>query len=202
MPDADLRARCIHRFIWLIPLLWHIGFAAASDGASLLTFGAFPYLPAKQIEQIIAPVAARLGKLTGRPVTLLGRYALARQGIKVDVRAAGNHITCRQRLQVKRSAACITAWPPAKLFEQKNGLKLKLVCAGDSIPSSLFAIHSRVPSEQRKLMQQELLSWQGDNQNDTAYLANGAWARLYPAADEDYDIVREVGGKIGGQDYG
>jgi phosphonate transport system substrate-binding protein len=289
MPGTDLRARCRNWLVWLTPLLTHTGFAAAGSDGSSLTFGVFPYLPTKQMEQIFAPIAARFGELTGRPValrsrpdyarfraqvrqqtydilfiqpfdyvsvaatngyiplarwvassdrddhgnlsaiivarqdsavttvhdlegqavavphfdaavTLLGRYALARQGIQVDIRAAGNHIACLHQLQVKRCAACITAWPPAKLFAQKNGIKLKLLYTSDSIPSSLFAIHSRVPAEQRELLANELLSWRGDNPEDTAYLAKGAWTRLYPAVDRDYDIVRKIWAEIGDQD--
>jgi ABC-type phosphate/phosphonate transport system substrate-binding protein len=133
-------------------------------------------------------------------VSVLGRHALARLGIKVNIRAAGNHIACLQQVQVKRSAACITAWPAVMLFEKKNGVKLKLVYTTDTIPSSLFAIHTRVPEEQRRLLETELLSWRGDDPNDTAYLSNGAWTRLYPATDKDYDIVRKIWAELGHQD--
>ncbi len=125
-------------------------------------------------------------------VTLLGRYALAKLGIKVNIRAAGNHIACLQQVQVKRSAACITAWPPTKLFEKKNGVKLKLVYTTDTIPSSLFAIHTRVPEQQRRLLETELLSWRSEDPSDAAYLSHGAWTRLYPATDRDYDSVRKI----------
>lgn len=133
-------------------------------------------------------------------VSLLGRYALAKLGINVKLREAGNHIACLQQVQIKRSAACITAWPPVKLFEKKNGVKLHLIYTTDTIPSSLFAIHTRVPLQQRKLLENELLSWRSDNPNDTVYLSRGAWTRLYPATDKDYDVVRKIWTELGHQD--
>jgi ABC-type phosphate/phosphonate transport system substrate-binding protein len=130
-------------------------------------------------------------------VSLLGSYALRNQGVNAHISAAGNHLACLQQVQVKRAAACITAWPPVKLYERKNGVKFKFVYQSRSIPSSLFAVHRRVPAEQRKLLQKELLSWRKDDPATAAYLSGGAWARLYPATDRDYDIVREIWAKVG-----
>jgi len=250
---------------------------AGDDG---LTFGVFPYLPTARMEQIFAPIAARFGELTGRPivlrsrpdygrfreqvkqqaydilfiqpfdyirvgapngyiplarwvatddsddrgdlsaimvarpdtgiedravavpnldaaVSLLGRYALRNQRVNAHIRSAGNHLACLQQVQVKRAAACITAWPPVKLFEQKNGVKFKLVYQTRTIPSSLFAVHRRVPAEQRKLLQKELLSWRKGDPATATYLSEGAWTRLYPATDKDYDIVRDIWTQVG-----
>ena len=133
-------------------------------------------------------------------VSLLGRHALASLGIKVNIHATGNHIACLQQVQVKRSAACITAWPPVRLFEEKNGVKLRLIYTTDTIPSSLFAIHARVPEEQRQRLETELLSWRSDDPHATAYLSRGAWTRLYPATDKDYDTVRAMWAEIGRED--
>ncbi|MCG6865122.1 MAG: phosphate/phosphite/phosphonate ABC transporter substrate-binding protein [Thiogranum sp.] len=255
---------------------------ALADGDNdSLTFGVFPYLPTTRMEQIFAPIAARFGELTGRPirlrsrpdyarfreqvkqqaydilfvqpfdyvrvaapngyiplarwvatdesddrgdlsaimvarpdagieklqdlqdrtvavpnldaaVSLLGRYALRNQGVNAHIRSAGNHLACLQQVQVKRAAACITAWPPVKLFEQKNGVKFKLVYQTRIIPSSLFAVQRRIPAEQLKLLRKELLSWRKADPATAVYLSEGAWTRLYPATDKDYDIVREI----------
>jgi len=259
---------------------------AAIAGDDSLTFGVFPYLPTARMEQIFAPIAARFGELTGRPivlrsrpdygrfreqvkqqaydilfiqpfdyirvgapngyiplarwvatddsddrgdlsaimvarpdtgieslqdvqnravavpnldaaVSLLGRYVLRNQRVNAHIRSAGNHLACLQQVQVKRAAACITAWPPVKLFEQKNGVKFKLVYQTRTIPSSLFAVHRRVPAEQRKLLQKELLSWRKGDPASAAYLSEGAWTRLYPATDKDYDIVRDIWTQVG-----
>jgi phosphonate transport system substrate-binding protein len=259
---------------------------AAIAGDDSLTFGVFPYLPTARMEQIFAPIAARFGELTGRPivlrsrpdygrfreqvkqqaydilfiqpfdyirvgapngyiplarwvatddsddrgdlsaimvarpdtgieslqdvqnravavpnldaaVSLLGRYVLRNQRVNAHIRSAGNHLACLQQVQVKRAAACITAWPPVKLFEQKNGVKFKLVYQTRAIPSSLFAVHRRVPAEQRKLLQKELLSWRKGDPASAAYLSEGAWTRLYPATDKDYDIVRDIWTQVG-----
>jgi phosphonate transport system substrate-binding protein len=253
----------------------------AIAGDDSLTFGVFPYLPTARMEQIFAPIAARFGELTGRPivlrsrpdygrfreqvkqqaydilfiqpfdyirvgapngyiplarwvatddsddrgdlsaivvarpdtgieklqdlqnrtvavpnldaaVALLGRYALRNQGVNANIHAVGNHLACLQQVQVKRAAACITAWPPVKLFEQKNGVKFKLVFKTRVIPSSLFAVHRRIPAEQRKLLRKELLSWRKDDPATAVYLSAGAWTRLYPATDKDYDVVRRI----------
>jgi phosphonate transport system substrate-binding protein len=130
-------------------------------------------------------------------VSLLGKYSLAKNHINAEVRVAGNHLACLQQVQVKRAAACITAQPPVKLFEKKHAVKLKLIYQTDSIPSSLFAIHERVPANQRKSLENELLSWRIGNPAQKNYLSQGAWTRLYPAADSDYDVVREIWSKIG-----
>jgi phosphonate transport system substrate-binding protein len=130
-------------------------------------------------------------------VSLLGRYVLRNQRVNAHIRSAGNHLACLQQVQVKRAAACITAWPPVKLFEQKNGVKFKLVYQTRTIPSSLFAVHRRVPAEQRKLLQKELLSWRKGDPASAAYLSEGAWTRLYPATDKDYDIVRDIWTQVG-----
>jgi phosphonate transport system substrate-binding protein len=258
----------------------------AVAGDDSLVFGVFPYLPTAKMEQIFAPIAARFGELTGRPVvlrsrpdygrfreqvkqkaydilfiqpfdyirvgapngyipltrwvatddsddhgdlsavmvarpdtgienlqdlqnrtvavpnpdaavSLLGMYALRSQGVNADIRSAGNHLACLQQVQVKRAAACITAWPPEKLFEQRSGVKFKFVYQTRSIPSSLFAVQRRVPAGQRELLQKELLSWRKDDPATAAYLSGGAWARQYPATDKDYDIVREIWAKVG-----
>ena len=258
----------------------------AIAGDDSLTFGVFPYLPTARMEQIFAPIAARFGELTGRPivlrsrpdygrfreqvkqqaydilfiqpfdyirvgapngyiplarwvatddsddrgdlsaimvarpdtgieslqdvqnravavpnldaaVSLLGRYVLRNQRVNAHIRSAGNHLACLQQVQVKRAAACITAWPPVKLFEQKNGVKFKVIYQTRAIPSSLFAVHRRVPAEQRKLLQKELLSWRKGDPASAAYLSEGAWTRLYPATDKDYDIVRDIWTQVG-----
>jgi len=130
-------------------------------------------------------------------VALLGRYALRNQGVNANIHAAGNHLACLQQVQVKRAAACITAWPPVKLFEQKNGVKFKLVYKTRAIPSSLFAVHRRIPAEQRELLRKELLSWRAADPATAVYLSAGAWTRLYPATDTDYDIVREIWTQVG-----
>lgn len=260
--------------------------ALASADEESLTFGVFPYLPTTRMEQIFAPIAARFGELTGRPinlrsrpdyarfreqvkqqaydivfvqpfdyirvgapngyiplarwvatddsddhgdlsaimvarsdagieklqdlqdrtvavpnpdaaVSLLGQYALRNQGVNAHIRSAGNHLACLQQVQVRRAAACITARPPVKLFEQKNGVKFKLVYQTHAIPSSLFAVHRRIPAEQRKLLQKDLLSWRKADPATAVYLSEGAWTRLYPATDKDYDIVREIWTQVG-----
>ena len=54
-----------------------------------------------------------------------------------------------------------------------------------------------VPAEQRKLLQKELLSWRKGDPASAAYLSEGAWTRLYPATDKDYDIVRDIWTQVG-----
>lgn len=130
-------------------------------------------------------------------VCLLGRYALMNRRIDANVHAAGNHLACLQQVQVRRAAACITAWPPVKLFEHKNKVKLKLLYQSEAIPSSLFAVHKRVPAGERKLLEQELLSWRSTDPASLPYLSRGAWTRLHPASDKDYDGVRKIWKQIG-----
>jgi phosphonate transport system substrate-binding protein len=134
-------------------------------------------------------------------VCLLGRYALMNKHIDANIHAAGNHLACLQQVQVKRAAACITAWPPVKLFEHKNKVKLKLLYQSEAIPSSLFAVHERVPPGERRLLEQELLSWRNTDPASVPYLSRGAWTRLHPATDKDYDGVRKIWEQIGQSDH-
>lgn len=269
-----------------ILLLFQVVSVRADNSNNNLTFGVFPFLPTKKMEQIFAPIAARFSELTDRPVvlrsrpdfvrfreqlkqqtydivfvqpfdyirvaadggyiplarwvasndkndrgnlsaiivaradsvvesinnldgravavphpdaavSLLGRHALAKQHVKAEIHVAGNHLACLQQVQVRRAAACITAWPPVKLFEKKHAVSLKLIYKTEVIPSSLFAVHERVPASQRKSLANELLSWRTGDPVQKAYLSRGGWTRLYPAADKDYDIVRAIWAQIG-----
>jgi ABC-type phosphate/phosphonate transport system substrate-binding protein len=76
-------------------------------------------------------------------------------------------------------------------------VNFKLVYQTRAVPSTLFAVHRRIPAEQRKLLQQELLSWRKADPATAVYLSAGAWTRLYPATDKDYDIVREIWTQVG-----
>lgn len=132
-------------------------------------------------------------------VCLLGRYALIRKGIHANIRSAGNHLACLQSVQVKHAAACITAWPPVKLFERKTGVKLRPLYETPAIPSTLFAVHKRVPASQRALIEKELLSWRSGDPATARYLSQGAWTRLSAAKDSDYDTVRKIWAQIQNQ---
>jgi phosphonate transport system substrate-binding protein len=130
-------------------------------------------------------------------VSLLGLDALSRRHIDAQTQAAGNHLACLQQVQVKHAEACITAWPPVKLFEAKSGAELKLIHTTEIIPSSLFAVHRRVPEQMRQRIRDELLSWHAGAPYATAFLERGAWTRLAPASDGDYDIVRDIWNRLG-----
>jgi phosphonate transport system substrate-binding protein len=278
-------------FVLLTALVFQAKIAPADqDHDHHLSFGVFPYLPTKKMEQVFSPIAARFSELTGSPVvlrsrpdferfseqlrqqtydivfiqpfdyvriaannnylplarwvasdaeddrgnlraiivarldsdiasihdlrgrtvtvphleaavSLLGRHALEENQLEAKIQAAGNHLACLQRVQVRRAAACITARPPAKLFEKKHRTRLKLIYETRMIPSSLFAVHKRVPAKQRKLLKNELLSWRIDDPAQKAYLSRGAWTRMYPASDADYDIVREIWSKISSSEH-
>jgi ABC-type phosphate/phosphonate transport system substrate-binding protein len=133
-------------------------------------------------------------------VSLLGRDALARRNILVRTNAAGNHLACLQQVQVKHAEACITAWPPVKVFEAKNGVELKVIHTTEVIPSSLFAVHRRIPKQMRDRIRDELLSWHAGAPYAGAFLERGGWTRLSPAGDEDYNIVRDIWNRLGHKD--
>jgi ABC-type phosphate/phosphonate transport system substrate-binding protein len=133
-------------------------------------------------------------------VGLLGLDALARKKIEARTHAAGNHLACLQQVQVKHAAACITAWPPMKLFKAKSGAQLKLIHTTEIIPSSLFAVHKRIPKQMRERIRDELLSWHTGAPYAEAFLERGGWTRLSPASDKDYDIVRDIWNRLGRRD--
>ncbi|HED19325.1 MAG TPA: phosphate/phosphite/phosphonate ABC transporter substrate-binding protein [Gammaproteobacteria bacterium] len=256
----------------------------ANDPANAsLTFGVFPYLPTRKLEQMYAPTAARFGellnvqvKLRTRPdferfreqvhqqsydiifiqpfdyiraaadngylplarwaragngdnieglraifvvradstvntlndlagkrvatpdkdaaVSLLGRHALSSFKLdkKVEIYPINNHIACLTQVRVKKAAACVTAQPTLKLFRDHTGAKLRVLYETQHIPSSLFAVHKRIPKAQRELLKNEILSWSADNTDDKAYLHGGGWSHLHPASDSDYEPVRAI----------
>ena len=272
----------------LLAIVLQARWAAATGHEEPLRFGVFPYLPTPKLEQIFAPIAARISQLTDRrvllrsrpdygrfreqlrqqtydivfvqpfdyvrvaapngylplarwvsshdpqdhgdlravmvarpdagiktladlegrtvvvpnldaAVCLLGRYALISKGINTDIRAAGNHLACLQSVQVKHAAACITAWPPVELYERKTGAKLQLIYQTQAIPSSLFAVHKRVPAAERALIEKELLSWRSGDPASAPYLSQSAWTRLTAAKDSDYDVVRKIWAQVRNQ---
>lgn len=130
-------------------------------------------------------------------VSLLGQHALSRLHVKAEIHVAGNHLACLQQVQVKRAVACITAWPPVKLFENQHGVKLKPVYRTRKIPSAIFAVHTRVPAGQRQLLETELLSWASGSPVQKNYLSRAGWTRLHRATDKDYDVVRDIWSLIG-----
>jgi len=127
-------------------------------------------------------------------VSLLGSYALSKFQLDddVEIRPLNNHLTCLKQVQLKKAAACVTAWPPLKFFRKQTGINFRVLYETSHIPSSLYAVHKSMPAEQQERLRAEMLSWNADNPEDRIYLHKGGWSRMYPASDSDYDSVREI----------
>ncbi len=127
-------------------------------------------------------------------VSLLGRSVLTETKLDKKVRfsAVGNHTSCLQRLVVRKAAACVTAYPPLKNYRKRTGQLLTVIHESRSVPSSVYAVNESMPPRQRRLLAEEILSWNAESEKHRVYLHLGAWERLHAATDADYEPVRQI----------
>jgi ABC-type phosphate/phosphonate transport system substrate-binding protein len=70
-------------------------------------------------------------------------------------------------------------------------VKLKTIAKTRDIPHTLFAIHSRVPEEERKRITQRIINWANTDEGQEL-LKRGSLKPFIEIQDSDYDIVREI----------
>lgn len=127
-------------------------------------------------------------------VSHLVRFSLLKVGINPDTDVAlkhhRSHDSCLQQLLIGEVQACGTAAYPLRFFEDKWGVKFRVLASTDTIPHTLFVVHRRVPSEHRDKLLQEILSW-SETEDGRELLKYGALKPFLPATDKEYGIVRE-----------
>jgi phosphonate transport system substrate-binding protein len=131
----------------------------------------------------------------GAAVTLMGKLYLQTYGLtgdrNVSLRYQGNHISCLQQVILGKAVACVTARPPLRMMELKTGKRFRVLAETPPIPSSLYAVHKRVPLAHYKLLKQEILSWT-KTERGKQHLKNANIKMYIPTADSDYDVVRAM----------
>ena len=127
-------------------------------------------------------------------VAILGMLDLRKRfpGRNIPVEFRPDHLSCLQQLASGNADVCICAAPPLMMFQKKHGMSLRTIHMSQWIPSSLYAVHRRVPEAQRESMRKALLSWRVERDTDRQCLFNGMWSRLHPASDALYAPVRAL----------
>lgn len=102
-----------------------------------------------------------------------------------------SHVSCMQKVMTGEADACTTAAPAKRFFEHKMGAKLKSIAQTREIPHTLFAIHPRVPRQDRERVKMRILSW-GQSDDGRVLLERGRLKPFVPIHNADYDIVRTL----------
>ncbi|MGD8575872.1 MAG: PhnD/SsuA/transferrin family substrate-binding protein, partial [Thiohalophilus sp.] len=102
-----------------------------------------------------------------------------------------SHLSCMQKVLIGETDACGTAAPAVRFFEKRMKVELKTIAKTRDIPHTLFAIHSRVPEEERKKITQRIINWANTDEGQEL-LKRGSLKPFVEIQDSDYDIVREI----------
>lgn len=128
-------------------------------------------------------------------VSVLGVAYLKEHGLvdghNIEIKYHKNHFSCLQQLIIQKASACVSALPAVKLFESDKNLTLKIFATSQAIPSSLIAVHRRIPRSKRLQLQKEILSWK-TTIHGREILKRGKWLGYIRADDKDYDTVRNI----------
>lgn len=128
-------------------------------------------------------------------VSYLAREALKKEGLKwnedLRLRYHPNHDTCLQTILIGKSAICGTALTVLRNYESRHKVTFRILAVSRPIPHILFAVHPRVPEQERKRLLEEILGW-GKTKNGLAFLQSAGLKPFIPATNEQYDTVREL----------
>jgi ABC-type phosphate/phosphonate transport system substrate-binding protein len=170
----------------------------------------YGYLPLARLEQPLSavlmvtddsPVAdidGLIGETIGLPPKLaavsdLIKAALVeaghRPGLDVGIRHYRNKASCLQAVTTGAVAACGV---PAFVLDQIEAFRkpaLRAVFEAPPVSHFAFAVHSRVPEDERKRLQDLILSWSGDS-GRAVLAALGLDKGFVPVQPDDYASVR------------
>lgn len=134
-------------------------------------------------------------------VSYLGRYSIKHSGINLDKDLntifERTHVTCLQKLMVGIADACVTAEQVMRYFQEKVGVKLRIIAESQQIPHALFAVKTSMKPEVKNLLRESLLNW---NNSDTGkvLLENAKLDGFRKIEDSDFDIVRQIKKEVDG----
>jgi phosphonate transport system substrate-binding protein len=83
-------------------------------------------------------------------------------GRDLNIRYFSSHDSCIQQVWVGNASACTTAPPPVKVFQKRMQASLRPIYDTPPIPHVIFVAEPRMPSADRDLLQQRILSWNQD----------------------------------------
>lgn len=128
-------------------------------------------------------------------VTILGKKLLMEHGLiagrDYKVSTHINHHSCLRQLIINQPIVCITAYPAFARFNTTTDNRLTIIATSNAIPSSLVAVHKRMPSEDQKKIKHILLNLE-NNKDAKSFLKKSHFTRFIPASDADYDVVRAM----------
>ena len=99
--------------------------------------------------------------------------------------------SCFQQVLIGKASACVAPPFAPAVFEKNMNVKLKTLLKSFSIPNMSLVIHSRVPIQDRKKLQQEFLSWPSSDEG-RVILEKMQTRGFIPLRDKDYDVVRKL----------
>lgn len=111
-----------------------------------------------------------------------------RPGLDIGVRHFRNKASCLQAVMVGGVAACGLPAFVLSQIEDFGKQPLRIVFTAPPVSHFAFAVHERVPDDERKKLQELLLSW-SDEASDVVQLM-GLDQGFVQALPEDYDDVR------------
>ncbi len=112
-----------------------------------------------------------------------------RPGLDVGIRHFRNKASCLQAIKSEAITACgVPAFVLAEI-EGFRQLPLRIVFEAPPVSHFAFAIHARVPVEERERLRDLLLAWNQGAHGDVDGAAAGR--RFAPITDEDYAAIRE-----------
>lgn len=132
-------------------------------------------------------------------VSRLAVSAFERLGMVIDTDVAmlnlRTHMACMQAVLIGKADACATNDVPLRVFALTRDVSFRKLGQSEAIPHGLFAVHKRVPPQDRAIMQRAILEL-GDSELGRALLEKSGWPTGFVAAnDSDYDIIRTMSGK-------
>lgn len=118
-------------------------------------------------------------------VVQLRKHGLV-SGKNIDFVYLRSHTSCLQHVLIGLIDACGTT--PSAMHHLKNLAEERLrgIAETDAISPALFAIHSRVPVSDRKLLVEAIMAWPKSPSGLDIRLSGFA-----PVSDSDYDVVRK-----------
>ncbi|MDX1812932.1 MAG: phosphate/phosphite/phosphonate ABC transporter substrate-binding protein [Gammaproteobacteria bacterium] len=134
-------------------------------------------------------------------VSYLAKHLLINSGIDINkdlnIYHERTHLTCLQKLIFGLADSCVTARPVIQLFEEKLGVKLKIIAESQAVPNMLFAVKPTLPKNLKQDLLTEIISWKKNGKHGDL-LDNARLQEFKPISDKDYNIVRKIKNEMSG----
>jgi len=140
------------------------------------------------------------GKTTGlppadAPVSIVLRNMLDEQGPggarETGFRNFTNVLACLHQLLVKAVDACGSGGGAAlRVFQEKMGVRLRVLAETPPFPHMLFVAHPRLPPASVEMLTRIILNWEKTGEGRELLRMIGPGARFIPYRSVDYDVIR------------